>query len=357
MLIGAAMIYVVLGDHREALVLSASSSWSSESPSTRSARASERSRHSASFRARAHWCCATANGSESPDATSSLATCSRFAKAIAFPPTGIARKHERDGRRVAADRRVDTGSQAPGGAGRDAHAAGGDDLPAVFSGTLVTQGGGRRARLRDRDAHRDRSHRQGVACSGSRAPPAPERNAARRRGFRALGHALSTVVTIAYGITRGDWLHGLLAGITLAMAILPEEFPVVLTVFLALGAWRISRERVLRGAPPRSRPRCNHGAVRRQDRDVDREPHGGHAHLWTLDAAAEAPHELSGLESSTTACSRASRWHSTRWTRRSTVSARSPVVRHCEPAAQLSALPEQLSVLTCGTAKGTVIAT
>ena len=29
------------------------------------------------------------------------------------------------------------------------------------------------------------------------------------------------------------------------MSILPEEFPVILTVFLALGAWRISRSRVL----------------------------------------------------------------------------------------------------------------
>ncbi|MDD1671363.1 MAG: cation-translocating P-type ATPase, partial [Methanomicrobiales archaeon] len=45
--------------------------------------------------------------------------------------------------------------------------------------------------------------------------------------------------------TRADWLHGLLAGITLAMAILPEEFPVVLTIFLALGAWRLSQQNVL----------------------------------------------------------------------------------------------------------------
>ncbi len=49
-----------------------------------------------------------------------------------------------------------------------------------------------------------------------------------------------------------DWLwdgHGLLesvlAGIALTMAILPEEIPVILTVFLALGAWRISRHQVL----------------------------------------------------------------------------------------------------------------
>jgi Ca2+-transporting ATPase len=37
----------------------------------------------------------------------------------------------------------------------------------------------------------------------------------------------------------------LLAGIAMAMSLLPEEFPVVLTIFLALGAWRISRSRVL----------------------------------------------------------------------------------------------------------------
>ena len=49
----------------------------------------------------------------------------------------------------------------------------------------------------------------------------------------------------AHYLLRGDWLASVLAGLTLAMAILPEEFPVVLTVFLALGAWRISRHGVL----------------------------------------------------------------------------------------------------------------
>ena len=48
-----------------------------------------------------------------------------------------------------------------------------------------------------------------------------------------------------YTITRGDFLKGFLAGITLAMAMLPEEFPVVLTIFLAMGAWRMSKKSVL----------------------------------------------------------------------------------------------------------------
>ena len=59
------------------------------------------------------------------------------------------------------------------------------------------------------------------------------------------GAAVSALVVIGYGLTRGNWLDGLLAGISLAMAMLPEEFPVVLTIFLALGAWRISQQRVL----------------------------------------------------------------------------------------------------------------
>ena len=40
-------------------------------------------------------------------------------------------------------------------------------------------------------------------------------------------------------------LESLLASIALTMAILPEEIPVILTVFLALGAWRISQRKVL----------------------------------------------------------------------------------------------------------------
>ncbi len=60
-----------------------------------------------------------------------------------------------------------------------------------------------------------------------------------------LGGLLCILVIVIYGLTRGDWIHALLAGLTLAMAMLPEEFPVVLTVFMALGAWRMSKKRVL----------------------------------------------------------------------------------------------------------------
>jgi len=65
------------------------------------------------------------------------------------------------------------------------------------------------------------------------------------RTIAIVGIFLCTIIVVVYGMSRGNWIEGLLAGITLAMAILPEEFPVVLTIFLALGAWRISRKNVL----------------------------------------------------------------------------------------------------------------
>jgi Ca2+-transporting ATPase len=65
------------------------------------------------------------------------------------------------------------------------------------------------------------------------------------RNVALIAVSLCLIMAIVYGLTIGKWLDGLLASITLAMAILPEEFPVVLTIFLALGAWRISQSHVL----------------------------------------------------------------------------------------------------------------
>ncbi len=56
---------------------------------------------------------------------------------------------------------------------------------------------------------------------------------------------LCAAIAVIYGVSRHDWLAGVLAGITVAMSVLPEEFALVLTVFLAMGAWRISRIGVL----------------------------------------------------------------------------------------------------------------
>jgi Ca2+-transporting ATPase len=65
------------------------------------------------------------------------------------------------------------------------------------------------------------------------------------RHFGVLGIATSILIAVGYGLTRGDWPHGLLAGLSAAMSLLPEEFPLVLTIFFSMGAWRLSRVRVL----------------------------------------------------------------------------------------------------------------
>jgi Ca2+-transporting ATPase len=60
-----------------------------------------------------------------------------------------------------------------------------------------------------------------------------------------IAGAICAFVFVVYAVTRGNWLEGFLVGLTLAMAILPNELPAVLTIFLALGAWRLSKRRVL----------------------------------------------------------------------------------------------------------------
>lgn len=70
---------------------------------------------------------------------------------------------------------------------------------------------------------------------------------------RAIGGvALLTVIAIViiYGVTRGNWLEGGIAAIAAAMALIPEEFPVILTLFMALGAWRMARVRVIARQAP-----------------------------------------------------------------------------------------------------------
>lgn len=68
--------------------------------------------------------------------------------------------------------------------------------------------------------------------------------------FAALGIGASVLVVFLHARATGNWLQALLAGLTLAIANIPEEFPVVLAIFLALGAWRLARQRALVRRPP-----------------------------------------------------------------------------------------------------------
>jgi Ca2+-transporting ATPase len=134
----------------------------------------------------------------------------------------------------------------PGGDGGAGEVVpGGDDLPFVFSGTLVVQGQGV-AEVRATGSRTELGKIGKALLSLQPEETAIERETRQLvRRLAVLGATLCAIVVVVYGLTRHDWLHGILAGITLAMATLPEEFPVVLTIFLALGAWRLSQRQVL----------------------------------------------------------------------------------------------------------------
>jgi Ca2+-transporting ATPase len=122
---------------------------------------------------------------------------------------------------------------------------GGDDLPFVYAGTLLVRGHGTAEVVAT--GARSEMGRIGVALAGIEVGRTPLQQEISRivRIMAAVGGVLCVALVVAYGVTRGDWLEGFLAGIALAMAALPEEFPVVLAIFMAMGAWRISRSGVL----------------------------------------------------------------------------------------------------------------
>jgi Ca2+-transporting ATPase len=120
-----------------------------------------------------------------------------------------------------------------------------DERSRVYSGSLISHGFGT-AKVTATGA-RTEMGKIGRALTTLTSEPTPLFNEIRRvvRWVASGGIALCIVIAIGYGLSRTDWLGGVLAGITVAMSILPEEFPLVLTVFLAMGAWRISRVGVL----------------------------------------------------------------------------------------------------------------
>lgn len=122
---------------------------------------------------------------------------------------------------------------------------GGDDLPFVYSGSLVTSGRGL-VRVNCTGLNTE------IGKIGKSLEDIKEEDtllhketAVIVRFFAGIGAVLCGLVVLYYAIVKGDIIGGFLAGITLSMAAIPEEFPVVLIIFLTLGAWRISKRKVL----------------------------------------------------------------------------------------------------------------
>lgn len=122
---------------------------------------------------------------------------------------------------------------------------GGDNLPTVFSGTLVVRGKGTAEVIATGPATEIGKIGRSIA---SVRPETPRLYLQTRRivFFLAIaGTLVSLLVGGLYAYLRGDWLEAVLAGIAIGMSMLPEEFPVVLAIFMAMGAWRLSKARVL----------------------------------------------------------------------------------------------------------------
>ena len=115
----------------------------------------------------------------------------------------------------------------------------------VFASTLVLRGQALAEIVRTGAA--TRIGRIGAALHDIREQPTLVQRDIRllisRLGVLAL--AFCVAVAITYGLVRHNWFQGALSGLTLAISLIPEEFPMVLVIFMALGAWRLAKHNVL----------------------------------------------------------------------------------------------------------------
>lgn len=121
--------------------------------------------------------------------------------------------------------------------------AGGEDV--VYAGTLVVRGSAR-AIVVATGARSEIGKIGQALCSVEMEQPRLRQQTKKIvKIFALIGGGVSGLVVLLYGLVRHDWLEGVLSGLVLGMALLPEEFPLVLTVFMVMGAWRISKVGVL----------------------------------------------------------------------------------------------------------------
>jgi Ca2+-transporting ATPase len=126
---------------------------------------------------------------------------------------------------------------------------GGDDLPTVYSGTLVVSGQGVAevwgTGLRTEIGKIGKA----LQTLDTEKPPLQKETTHLVRDMGLVGVGMCVIVTIVFSLTNGNnplaWQRGFLSGLAMAMGVLPEEFPVVLTIFMAMGAWRMSQNQVL----------------------------------------------------------------------------------------------------------------
>jgi len=121
----------------------------------------------------------------------------------------------------------------------------GDDGSHLFSGTLIVRGTGTASATFTGARTEIGKIGRAVGAIEREQPRLQQQTRKLVYFFAAVGLGLSALVVVLYAALRGSWIEALLAGTALGMSMLPEEFPLVLTVFMVMGAWRLSRVRVL----------------------------------------------------------------------------------------------------------------
>ncbi|QLA80480.1 cation-translocating P-type ATPase [Acidovorax sp. JMULE5] len=115
----------------------------------------------------------------------------------------------------------------------------------VFAGTLVVSGQGL-LQVTAVGRHTELGRiGQSLDTIALQASPLREEMARLTHKLVLIGLSLCVLLVALFWALRGDALQAVLAGITLAMGILPQELPVIMIVFLALAARRLAAQQVL----------------------------------------------------------------------------------------------------------------
>ncbi|CAK6694999.1 HAD-IC family P-type ATPase [Synechococcus sp. CBW1107] len=154
-----------------------------------------------------------------------------------------------EGDRVAADAALSEGV----GLWLDESLLTGESLPVsrstpgerILAGSLVASGRGWAEVVAVAEA--TELGRLGSSLATVQPPPTRLQRQTRRLTGRltVLALGLCAALAVIQGAISGDWPQALLAALALALAVLPNEIPVVLALFLALGALRLARIGVL----------------------------------------------------------------------------------------------------------------
>jgi P-type Ca2+ transporter type 2C len=153
--------------------------------------------------------------------------------------------------RMAANLAIDesslTGESDPQ-AKRPSEAASGSEMPEearFYAGSVVLGGHGRGEIVATGRATKFGEIARLVAQADTSSTPLQRRVGSLVKKLAAVA-AVVAIAVVALSLARGlSWGQALLGGVSLAMSAAPEEFPLVFTLFLSVGAWRLTKRGVL----------------------------------------------------------------------------------------------------------------